>query len=179
MKCPECGNQMRKEVGVYHYTQCGLDDIFLGDIPIFECSNCKTKVPEISHIKDLHRSMAYSIVTKSSRLNPKEIRFLRKHVRMKSKDFAKFLGVSPVTYSGWETGKQKNIHFSHDLQIRMAFIILSTLDDKFFELAQLQLFKEKLEQVEKEKIEQLKVKFKAHHPTITSPRFSYEAEVIA
>ena len=174
MKCPECGNQMRKKSGVYHYTQCGLDDVFLGDITIFECPNCDIEVPEISHIKDLHRSIAYSIATKPSRLLPKEMRFLRKHVRMKSKEFAKFLGVAPETYSGWETGK--NTSFSHDRQIRMAFFILSLGDEKFVELTQLRLFKEKLGQVEDRRVAKSEIRIEALYPTITSPHFSYRVE---
>lgn len=108
-RCPECGGKLeRTKAGQpYQYLESGLKNVYLEGITLYHCRSCQTRFPEIPNIDRLHVLIAEALVVKPFGLTGPEFRFLRKQVRMKAKELAAFLGVSPVTISRWETGAER------------------------------------------------------------------------
>lgn len=120
MVCPLCGNRMKKLKRNYRYVESGLDNVILTDIWVYECT-CGNEMPELKNIETLHRAIADLIVKKTSPLNGKEVRFIRKELGFRAKDFAGMLGIDPVSVSRWES-EASQIGLSNDRLIRMLYI---------------------------------------------------------
>lgn len=104
MYCNKCNKKMKETKGTYHYKECGLDNLILQEIPLYQCK-CGTKVPILSHIDALHGFIANILTSRKEPLNGKELRFIRKMMGMKAVELANFLGVTKQTVSKWENGK--------------------------------------------------------------------------
>ena len=120
MKCPKCGQEMKKSKGDYIYKESGLDNVRVKNINLYHCS-CGIEIPGLKNIEGLHRVIARFLVKKKTPLTGKEIRFLRKEIGLRAKDLATMLGVSPVTVSRWETDTEKP-EISKDKLIRLLYI---------------------------------------------------------
>ncbi|MHB9074147.1 MAG: type II TA system antitoxin MqsA family protein [Desulfobaccales bacterium] len=103
MNCPSCQKRRQTHIGKYQYTESGLQNVWLLGVEIFEC-DCGENFAFIPCVQELHNLIAEILLKKENQLSGREIRFLRKHIGMKSKDFAHELGVKPVTVSRWESG---------------------------------------------------------------------------
>ena len=101
MKCPECKKNLVFLKGRHHYTESGLDNIYLDGIDIADCG-CGEKIVSISNIPRLHHIIGETLIIKPSLLTGKEIRFLRKDMGMTAKRLADYLGVTKETVSRWE-----------------------------------------------------------------------------
>jgi putative transcriptional regulator len=101
--CPSCGKRKKTRKGKYHYTESGLQNVWLIGVEIFEC-DCGEKFAFIPYVQELHKLIAEILLKQEDQLSGREIRFLRKHMGLKAKDFAKELGVKNVTVSRWENG---------------------------------------------------------------------------
>jgi|GEM_PF-1380580 len=121
-KCPECGMTIRKGIGNYRYKESGLDNVWLENLPVYQCS-CKVVSASIFQLRRLHELIGRRLVEKPALLNGKEIRFLRKSIYLSSKAFSKRLGVGKTTLSKWENGSQQH-SASHDRLIRETYMIL-------------------------------------------------------
>jgi putative zinc finger/helix-turn-helix YgiT family protein len=121
MKCPECGGKLTKTTKIYHYKESGLDNVYLKDIDIYKCVDCKAEMPAIPQIERLHGRIAAAIISKNVPLTGNEIVFIRKHMELKAKDLAQMLNVSRVTVSRWETGAE-DIGPSNDKLIRLLYV---------------------------------------------------------
>lgn len=106
MKCPKCGKEMQviDPKKPYVYTASGLDNVFLRGIDVYECA-CGNGIVAIPQLGDLHRLIAIFLLKKPAPLNGKEIKFLRKHSRLKAIELAEKLGVTKTTISRWENDK--------------------------------------------------------------------------
>ncbi len=105
MRCHACGAEMTCRLGEHHYTESGLDSVFLADVELWECL-CGEKAVGIPALPELHRVIGEALARKPALLTGPEIRFLRKNLGLASKDFADLLGVDKATVSRWENGKQ-------------------------------------------------------------------------
>ncbi len=121
IKCPSCQQRWETHKGEYHYTECGLPNVWLRDVEIFEC-DCGEKSAFIPCIEELHKLIGKTLIRKEEQLSGREIRFLRKHMMLKSKDFAKELGVQKVTMSRWENSDSQPSK-SVDRLIRLVYAI--------------------------------------------------------
>jgi putative zinc finger/helix-turn-helix YgiT family protein len=101
IKCPSCQQFGQTYKGKYHYTESGLPNIWLLGVEIFYCA-CGEKFAFIPCMEDLHKIIAIDLLEKEDQLSGREIRFLRKHMGLRAKDFAKHIGVMNVTVSRWE-----------------------------------------------------------------------------
>ena len=119
MKCPECNSEMVRKTESHHYTESGLDDVYLKGIEICKCS-CGEKIVNIPAMPELHSLLSLSLIKKTSLLNGKEIRFLRKNMDLTAKKLSKYIGVDNATLSRWETGNQA-IDKSHDRLLRLIY----------------------------------------------------------
>ena len=120
MKCPECGNIMKKAQRDYRYKESGLHNLVLRGIPVYECK-CGNVVAEIPAIELLHRMLADRLFRKPALLTGNEIRFLRKEMGFKAVEFAQLLGVNKVTVSRWEN-QTKPIGTTSDRLIRFLYL---------------------------------------------------------
>lgn len=91
----------------YHYTECGLDNIYLMN----GCEFVETPRGKGTKIKDfdgLHRAIGRVLVREKRNLNGKEFRFLRHELNLTQQNLASLLGVDVQTVAGWEKGKRKS-----------------------------------------------------------------------
>ncbi len=106
MKCISCGSEnMQSHTGAYRY-DIGIEEkIVLLGIPINRCPDCGEEEIGIPRLAELHQIVAETIASKSARLTPKEVRFLRKHLDMTNVRLAEIMGVAPETASRWQSEK--------------------------------------------------------------------------
>lgn len=81
--CPKCNVSMhRDKISNYHYKQCGLDNVYLNNIPVYICSDCNESALAVPSVASLHRLIAANIVSRINTVSDKEFSFLRKIVDM-------------------------------------------------------------------------------------------------
>jgi putative zinc finger/helix-turn-helix YgiT family protein len=137
MKCLQCGHATKaKKVDKYHYTECGLKNVYLNNIAEFECSNCGEVEIALPNVEALHQLIAKDVASQEARLKPQEIRFLRVHLGFSGADFARTISVEPETVSRWETGKTE---MKLTLERFLRLLILSNAEP-FRDYARLELF---------------------------------------
>ena len=121
--CWKCNNKLQIiKNKAYHYTECGLNNIYLQGIIQYKCPECGEAGAEIPHIKDLHLLIGRDIICKSEHLTGDEVRFLRKELGLKSKDMAETLSLEKETYSRWENCKH-SASTSIDRYLRLLYIL--------------------------------------------------------
>jgi DNA-binding transcriptional regulator YiaG len=105
---------------LYHYTACGLDDVYLLDgYTIHETEEGRGVA--IDHLDELHRAIAVQLVTHKKRLSPREFRFLRKQMDMTQNELAQLLGIDAQTVARYEKG-ETSISGPADQLIRFRYI---------------------------------------------------------
>lgn len=104
--CWMCGGEVQTiKDKPYHYTESGLDNVYLYGIIQYKCTQCDEEAPEIPNLEKLHLLIAKALVCKQESLSSKEILFLRKELGLKSKEMANLLSVTPQEYSKWENDR--------------------------------------------------------------------------
>ena len=121
IKCDQCGKAAHKKVGNYRYKESGLDNVYLENIPVYECS-CGISYPSIFRLHRLNELIALTLVEKPALLSGNEIKFLRKNLHVPSKLFANKLGVGKTTLSKWENEAQNHSE-GFDRLIRATYLI--------------------------------------------------------
>lgn len=103
MECNACGGKMMRRKATaknpYHYSFCGLPNVYLRGITVCVCEDCKGESPIIPALGRLHRVISHNVSTKPGRLTGTEIRFLRKGIGLSSKKLAAVFAISPETLS--------------------------------------------------------------------------------
>lgn len=118
MKCNECGASTIKRTRDHHYTECGLENIFLKDVEVLGCPKCNEEELVIPNLEQLHRLIANLVASQEQRLSPEEIRFLRSNLGFSGIGFSNAIGVAAETVSRWENGRE-NIKLSHERLLRI------------------------------------------------------------
>ncbi|HMX28257.1 MAG TPA: YgiT-type zinc finger protein, partial [Blastocatellia bacterium] len=122
MKCEMCkAETVIKREQRYHYTECGLDNVYLENIDVRVCEACGEVAPRIPRINDLHATIGQAIALQSQPLSGKEARFLRQHLGLKAKEWAAYLHIDTATLSRWENGGQTIGPQAHSLMRLMYF----------------------------------------------------------
>lgn len=91
---------MKKE-NMYHYTSCGLRNIWLNN----GYESKETSYGEgvaIHDVEGLHRAIGLNLILNKPQLSGTEVRFLRKELDMPQSQLASLLGVSENSIRGWE-----------------------------------------------------------------------------
>ncbi len=124
MRCPICGSGNVREIRrPYHYTESGLDSVYLKGIPYYYCNACKDEVVLIPNPQMLHDLIAENVVVTPRRLQPKEIRFLRTQMGWSQQQLADHLSVDRVTVCRWESEKDGQKPEPHtDFAIRFIWV---------------------------------------------------------
>jgi putative zinc finger/helix-turn-helix YgiT family protein len=77
--------------------------ITLLDVEVHRCPKCGEQGLGIKNLLGLHRRIARELVSKTARLSPAEIRFLRLHLGLTVTDLAARMGVTRSAASRWES----------------------------------------------------------------------------
>ena len=93
-----------KEEQYYHYTECGLDNVYLENGFVF-LERPAGRELRITDIDGLHEAIGLTIINRKKNLSGKELRFLRKEMLMSQSLLAKLLEVAEQTVLRWEKGK--------------------------------------------------------------------------
>ncbi len=119
MICPNCNSETVCTKDKHHYTECGLDYVFLESIDVCKCS-CGEKFVIIPAMPQLHSLIGLTLIKKKALLNGQEIRFLRKNMGLTAIKLSKIIGVENATISRWENGKQ-TITKPHDRLLKLVY----------------------------------------------------------
>ena len=104
---------------LYHYTECGLDNVWLENG--FQIH--KTPHGEgvsFNHAEQLEQIIALGIISSASPLEPKEFRFLRNQLDMTQLEIAGLFGVDVQTIARWEKGENP-INAAADRLMRLLY----------------------------------------------------------
>jgi len=119
MKCHECNSEMQESEEFYHYTESGLDNVYLGNVSVYRCE-CGEYFASIPAIIELNSVIAIYLIKKKTFLKGQEIKYLRKNAGLNAKTFAEFIGVDKSTLSRWENNK-RTLDKSNDRMIRLFY----------------------------------------------------------
>ena len=90
--------------GLYHYTECGLDDVWLEGGVLFHDTPYGPGV-SIMDVDGLHRVIGLGLCDSVRKLRGREIRFLRIELDLSQKMLGTLLGVGDTTVARWESGR--------------------------------------------------------------------------
>lgn len=97
-------NGRGKGLIMYHYTECGLDNVWLKNG--YQQWESKDGLACAVHDVDaLHKVIANSVVSQDAPLTGKELRFLRIELDLSQKSLGQVLGRSEPQVANWEKGK--------------------------------------------------------------------------
>lgn len=89
--------------GAYHYTGCGLPDVWLiGGYEVRDTPYGKSV--SFHDLDGLHRVIGLEITRTARSLTGAEVRFLRTEFDWSQRMFADFMGVKEITVRKWESG---------------------------------------------------------------------------
>ena len=109
----------------YHYVTSGLDNVYLVGVKYRYWPGDKTQAAEIPCLPALLDALAEAVFTKKGLLTGDELRYLRKELRMPSKEFAGLVGVTPEQYSRLENGA--TVTPTVDRLVRLLYAALAKL----------------------------------------------------
>lgn len=87
-----------------HYTDCGLDNVYL--LNGFEDDG---EALRIKDLEGLHRAIGLNIATERKAPSGKELRFLRDEMDMTQAELGRLLGISSQSVARWEKGQTESI----------------------------------------------------------------------
>lgn len=105
---------------LYHYTGCGLDNVWLIDGYRVVETDYGAGVA-IDRADELHHVIAKAIIDRPTPLRGQDVRFLRKILDLSQVDMGKLLGVDRATVIRWEKGRDKPVGMMADLALRQTY----------------------------------------------------------
>jgi len=97
---------MKKQAECYHYTECGLDNIYL--VNGFEMTRTDDDEELFIHdIYGLHKAISNSLIFKKGLLEGKEIKFIRTMLDLSQNKLAALIGCRYQQILLWEKNKNK------------------------------------------------------------------------
>lgn len=118
----------------YHYTESGLDDVYLANGYDFIETGAGKSV-RIHDIDGLHEAIAHFLIRERKILSGSEIRFLRHELLMSQNTLANILDVTEQTVRRWEQGRQQ-IPRSADAVLRQVYFEHDSKSSKMTEILQ-------------------------------------------
>jgi DNA-binding transcriptional regulator YiaG len=104
----------------YHYTQCGLDDVYLLNGYHRQRTPYGSGV-RIEKAEQLHETIAEWLSLNKAFLNGKEFRFLRKLMNLTQAELAVYLGCDAQSVARWEK-EQTEINGAADKLMRILYL---------------------------------------------------------
>jgi putative transcriptional regulator len=105
---------------MYHYLECGLDNVFLFNGYTIHETDYGTGV-SIENSDQLHELIASSLIKQAHALNGAEFRFLRLEMDLSQARMAVLLGVKELTVLRWERARSKPLPGMADRLIRVIY----------------------------------------------------------
>lgn len=132
MLCTNCDNKetLSSKLSVVPFTDCGLDNVVLKNVRVYDCPKCGETYFEFGDLEKLHQRIAEILIGKPE-LEPKEAKFLRKHLGYSGAMYARHLGIKPETVSRYENGHMK---IPRHYQITLKAMISSRLPDRQYDV---------------------------------------------
>jgi len=135
-------NMKKEHRGTYHYTECGLENVFLsGGVDFFD--GPRGKQITIRDLEGLHAAIGRFLVNEKKHLSGRELRFLRHEMVMSQSLLATLLDVAEQTVHRWETGKTEvpkpaealvrmlyNEHLGNNETVKAALKRIAALEDE-------------------------------------------------
>jgi DNA-binding transcriptional regulator YiaG len=109
----------------YHYLGAGLPNVYLVGVKYTVDGETGDAAVGVPRLPELLEALATALVEKRAPLTGDELRFLRKRLKMASKDFAPVVGVTAEQYSRLENGA--NLTASNDRLVRLLYAALAKL----------------------------------------------------
>jgi putative transcriptional regulator len=109
-----------KEKAPLHYTDCGLDGVYL--VSGYELEN--TPYGEglsVKNLDQLHEAIGRYLASQKKGLSGKELRFLRKQMDLTQGELGKLLGLTSQQVARWEK-EESDISGPADLLVRTLFL---------------------------------------------------------
>jgi len=110
----------------YHYVGSGLSNVYLVGVTYRYWPENDMQSADIPCLPALLDALGKALVGKRSVLTADELRFLRKRLRVPSKDFAGYVGLSPEQYSRLENDAAKVTPMT-DRVVRLLYVALAKL----------------------------------------------------
>lgn len=86
---------------MYHYTECGLDNVWLADgYHVIETPY--GEAVSVDNARELHRTIALDLVNNTPQLSGQQFRFLRDQLDLTQPALAKLFGNNAQTIARWE-----------------------------------------------------------------------------
>lgn len=105
---------------MYHYTGCGLQNVWLRN-GYKERETSQGTAVTIHDLEGLHRTIGINVAKGSPKLDKDEIRFLRKELEWPQVKLAEYLGIGETTVRNWERG-DVDINPSAERLLRATYI---------------------------------------------------------
>ncbi len=131
--CSSCGKRARVVRSSYGFDESGLP-VMLQGIEVIRCRSCGNEDPIIPNVDELMGVIALAVIYKPWRLEGKEVKYLRKYLRMTAQEFSRLVGVDKATISRWENNVDKIGPHSDRLIRLIAFSLGDGLQDQLEEL---------------------------------------------
>jgi len=105
---------------MYHYTECGLNNIYLQN-GYNESELDSEAYISVDSIDELHAAIGGLLVNKNTALSPNEFRFLRVELNLSQKALGSIIDVDSQTVARWEKGETK-IPRANDIVLRASYL---------------------------------------------------------
>ena len=108
---------------MYHYVECGLDNVFLRNGYRLVSAGGYGEVALIESAEELHRAIAMRLARQSRALTGQEFRFLRGELRMTQEELGRRLGhADRQSVARWEKAIHKPVPQLEDAVIRVLYL---------------------------------------------------------
>lgn len=114
--CPKCDGVMRYKTKTEPIAIGGQP--FTVTLPAFVCPKDGSWIAEPDVLREMNRQALHFIVTHGP-VNGTTLKYLRYRLELKAADLAELLGVTPETFSRWETGAMPVNRLAWTLVARM------------------------------------------------------------
>jgi DNA-binding transcriptional regulator YiaG len=115
----------------YHYTEGGLDYVYLLDgFEMVETGH--GQAVRVANASKLDKAIALAVVRRQSRLAGQEVRFLRGLLDMTQEELGRALGKDAQTVARWEKGKTE-LPSTEDIAIRQIYLEKTGHRQRFIE----------------------------------------------
>lgn len=104
----------------YHYTESGLDNIYLMNGFRF-IDTPRGKAVSFHDVDGLHKAIGLALVHSKKDLSGKEVRFLRHEMLMSQYTLGQLLGLSERAMSRWESGETVNVPKPSESLLRLLY----------------------------------------------------------
>ncbi len=84
-----------------HYTECGLDDVYLVSGYVIE-NTPDGEALSVKNLDELHKAIGCYLAMRKKTLSGKELRFLRRQMDLTQSDLGKLVGLTSQQIARWE-----------------------------------------------------------------------------